>query len=59
LSEAISELNAAQAHLAQRLPVKAELRAALVPLQQQITGRSRVGLERPTSVSSIRITFKR
>jgi predicted permease len=43
-SQALSELQGVQARIAERAPFKLELRAALVPLQQQITGRSRVGL---------------
>lgn len=45
LSQAISELNAAQAVIASQAPEKIELFAALVPLQEQITGRSRRGLQ--------------
>ncbi|HYW47231.1 MAG TPA: ABC transporter permease [Bryobacteraceae bacterium] len=44
-SQALAELNAAQARMASQFPEKVELRAALVPLQEQITGRSRSGLE--------------
>ena len=44
-SQALSELNAIQAGIARTLPEKIELRAALVPLQNQMTGRSRTGLE--------------
>ena len=43
--QALAELNAAQAHLASQLPEKVELLSAVVPLQDQITGRSRGGLE--------------
>ncbi len=43
--QALAELNAAQARLARLAPEKIELFAALVPLQDQITGRSRTGLE--------------
>ena len=41
---ALAELNAAQARLVSQLPEKVELLAALVPLQDQITNRSRTGL---------------
>jgi len=41
---ALAELNGTQAALASRLPEKVELLAALVPLQDQITSRSRTGL---------------
>jgi len=41
----LSELNVVQARIASQFPEKVELRAALVPLQDQITGRSRTGLE--------------
>jgi predicted permease len=44
-SRALSELNAAQAGIEDLLPERYELRAALVPLQDQITSRSRGGLE--------------
>jgi putative ABC transport system permease protein len=43
-SQALSELNVIQANFAARLAEKIELRAALVPLQEQITGRARTGL---------------
>ena len=43
-SQALSELNVIQANFAGRLAEKIELRAALVPLQEQITGRARTGL---------------
>ena len=43
-AQALAELQEVQARLAERAPFKLELRAALVPLRQQITGRSRVGL---------------
>ena len=43
-SQALSELNVIQANLAGRVAEKMELRAALVPLQEQITGRARTGL---------------
>lgn len=45
LSQARSELNVIQANIAGRFPEKIELRAELVPLQDQITGRSRSGLQ--------------
>jgi len=45
LAQALSELNVIQGNLAGRLSEKVELRAALVPLQQQITGRARTGLQ--------------
>lgn len=44
-SRALAELNVVQADIARKLTEKIELRAALVPLQDQITGRSRTGLE--------------
>ncbi|MGI8961090.1 MAG: ABC transporter permease [Bryobacteraceae bacterium] len=44
-AQALSELNVLQANIAKQVPEKVELRAALVPLQIQITGRSRAGLE--------------
>jgi len=44
-AQALSELNIVQAHIANQTGEKIELRAALVPLQDQITGRSRTGLE--------------
>ena len=44
-AQALSELNVVQARIASQLEEKIELRAALVPLQDQITGRSRTGLE--------------
>jgi predicted permease len=43
--QALSELNVIQGNLARRLSEKVELRAALVPLQEQITGRARAGLQ--------------
>jgi predicted permease len=43
-SQALAELNVIQANFAGRLAEKIELRAALVPLQDQITGRARTGL---------------
>jgi predicted permease len=42
---ALADLNASQATLAAQVPAKVELRAALVPLRDQITGRSRSGLQ--------------
>jgi len=44
-AQALSELNVVQARIAGQTGEKIELRAALVPLQDQITGRSRTGLE--------------
>ena len=44
-SQALSELNVAQAHIASQTEEKIELRAVLVSLQDQITSRSRTGLE--------------
>lgn len=44
-SRALADLNAIQAGISARLPEKIELRAVLVPLQDQITGRSRTGLQ--------------
>ena len=44
-AQALSELNVMQARIASQFPEKIELRAALVPLQDQMTGRSRTGLE--------------
>ena len=43
--QALAQLNAAQADLARQAPEKIELFAALVPLQDQITSRSRSGLQ--------------
>jgi putative ABC transport system permease protein len=43
-SRALAELNVVQANFAKQAPFKVELYAALVPLQDQITGRSRTGL---------------
>src|SRR5580704_12119992 len=43
-SQALSELNVVQGNIAGRLREKVELRAALVPLREQITGRARSGL---------------
>ena len=45
LKQAMAELNTVQARLASQAPEKIELFAAMVPLQAQITGRSRRGLE--------------
>jgi putative ABC transport system permease protein len=45
LDHALAELNAVQAHLASQIPEKVELFASLVPLQDQVTNRSRTGLE--------------
>ncbi len=42
---ALAELNAVQSNIARKLPEKADLRAHLVPLQQQISGRSQSGLQ--------------
>ena len=44
-AQALSELNVIQGNIAGRLSEKVELRAALVPLQEQITGRARTGLQ--------------
>jgi predicted permease len=44
LQHALAELDAVQARLASQAPEKMELQAALVPLQDQITSRSRTGL---------------
>jgi putative ABC transport system permease protein len=43
-SQALSELNVVQANFVKQAPFKVELYAAVVPLQDQITGRSRTGL---------------
>lgn len=43
--QAVSELNVVQGQLMSLVPEKLELRAALIPLQDQITGKSRSGLE--------------
>jgi predicted permease len=45
IERGLAELNAVQAHIASQLPEKVELLAALVPLRDQITNRSRTGLE--------------
>jgi predicted permease len=44
-SQALAQLNAVQADVAKQAPEKIELSAALVPLQDQITSRSRSGLQ--------------
>jgi putative ABC transport system permease protein len=44
-SQALSELNVVQSHITGRLSEKVELRAAMVPLQEQITSRARSGLQ--------------
>ncbi len=44
-SQALADLNVVQADFVKQAPFKVELYAALVPLQDQITGRSRGGLE--------------
>src|SRR4029077_12553201 len=44
-SQALSELNVIQGNIARRLSEKVELRAAMAPLQEQITGRARAGLQ--------------
>src|SRR5215218_9825267 len=44
LGRAAAELGAAQAALTERMPEKIQLLASLVPLKDQITGRSRTGL---------------
>lgn len=44
-SQALAQLEAAQAEVARKAPEKIELHAAMVPLQEQITSRSRRGLE--------------
>ena len=45
MSQALSELNVIQSNIAGRISEKVELRAAVVPLQEQITGRARMGLQ--------------
>ena len=45
ISQALADLNGVQFRLASEAPQKIDLRAALVPLQDQITGRWRTGLE--------------
>ncbi|MBZ5624530.1 MAG: ABC transporter permease [Acidobacteriia bacterium] len=44
-SQALAELNGLQSSIASGFPEKTELRAAIVPLQDQIVGRSRGGLQ--------------
>jgi putative ABC transport system permease protein len=44
VSRALGEINAAQVSVAKRFPDAIELRARMVPLDEQITGRSRTGL---------------
>ncbi|HXA65302.1 MAG TPA: ABC transporter permease [Bryobacteraceae bacterium] len=44
-SQALSELNVVQSNITGRMSEKVELRAAMVPLQEQITGRARSGLQ--------------
>jgi predicted permease len=44
-SRALAELERAEARIAKAAPFKVELHAKLVPLQQQITGRARQGLQ--------------
>jgi len=53
LRRALDELNAVQARLASQAPEKIELLAAIVPLQDQITGRSRTGLELVLSAAGL------
>ncbi len=43
--QALDELNAVQADLARRAPEPAEFRAALVPMADQLTGRSRTAMQ--------------
>lgn len=45
MQQALAEVNVVQAQAATKLPEKTELRAAVIPLQDQITGKSRSGLE--------------
>ena len=45
LAQASSDLKAAQGSVAETLPAMPDLDVAIVPLQEQITGRSRSGLE--------------
>lgn len=45
LASAVGELDAAQARISSQFPERIELKASLVPLQEQITGRSRTGLQ--------------
>jgi len=44
-AEASAELNAVQARITESLPEKLELRAAMVPMQQQVTGRVQSSLQ--------------
>lgn len=44
-AQALSELEGVQARIAEKAPVEVHLHASLVPLQEQITGRARVGLQ--------------
>jgi predicted permease len=44
-AQALSELEGVQARIAERAPSTIHLHAALVPLQEQITGRARAGLQ--------------
>jgi predicted permease len=44
IPQALDELNAVQANISRDLPGRIELLAAIAPLQEQITGRSRQGL---------------
>ena len=44
-AQAVAELNVILGNITQRLPEKVEVHAAIVPLLDQITGRSRSGLE--------------
>ena len=53
LSGALAELNAVQARLVSKAPEKIELSAAMVPLPDQITGRSRTGLELVLSAAGL------
>lgn len=43
--QALAQLNAVQSEVARQAPEKIELRAAMVPIQDQITSRSRRGLQ--------------
>jgi putative ABC transport system permease protein len=45
VQQAVADLDAIQARVAAAAPEKIELRTAMVPLQDQITGRSRTGLQ--------------
>jgi putative ABC transport system permease protein len=45
IQQAVAELDAIQARVAAAAPARIELQAALVPLQDQITGRSRTSLQ--------------